>query len=98
MIRATVPSIYATIKFQILSGSEVLWSSEIMKKNDPVSNFNVPIPKGVTVLYLLADQVDENHCDHGDWVNLEWVTDSSKLQTDATPNTPKKITVELLED
>lgn len=70
-------SIYATIKFQILSGSEVLWSSEIMKKGDPASNFIVPIPKGCTVLFLLADQVDENFCDHGDWVNLEWVTDDS---------------------
>lgn len=91
-------TIFASIRFQILTGSEVIWSSEIMHKGDQAATFFIDIPKGVKKLYFLADQVEENYCDHGDWVDLSWVTQSSSTLLSSSEHHPMILTPKLLED
>ncbi len=61
-----------SVVFRILSGSDVLWQSEVMKKGMPAAEFDIPVPPGARKLYLLADHVENNSNDHADWVNLKW--------------------------
>lgn len=61
-----------SIQFQILSGSEVLWESPIMKKGMPAVSFEVPLINKEKKLYLVALSRDDNHFDHGNWVDLKW--------------------------
>lgn len=90
-------TIFSSIIFQILSGSEVLWSSNVMHKGDDATNFYIKIPEGTKKLYLLADQVDENYCDHGDWVNLSWINYSPEDRS-IKQKSSLKITPNLLEE
>ena len=60
-----------SVRFQILSGSEVLWTSDVVKSGKLVS-FSVSIPSGTRRIYLLCDEVEDNGYDHADWVNLAW--------------------------
>lgn len=69
------------IVFQVLSGSEVLWTSETMTRSKGPAYFDIKLPVGATKLYLFADQVigsDDN--DHADWANLLWVYGGNKEQ------------------
>ncbi|OHT08400.1 Alpha-1,3-galactosidase B [Tritrichomonas foetus] len=70
----------ASVKFSILSGSEVLWMTDVMKEGDAPASFSVSIPEGCHKLYLVADEVDKNECDHADWVNLKFETANEALQ------------------
>lgn len=70
----------ATIIFQILSGSEVLWSSEIKRKGEPATEFSVNVPNGSQKLYLFADEYDTNEYDHADWVDLRWIDNANGRQ------------------
>lgn len=63
-----------SIQFQILSGSEVLWESPIMKKGMPAVSFEVPLVNKEKKLYLVALKVENKRNDHGDWVDLKWQT------------------------
>lgn len=63
-----------TVRFAVLSGSEILWQSEVMRGGMPAAAFHVPVPVGTRKLYLLADHVDDNSNDHADWVDLAWET------------------------
>ncbi|MBQ9759434.1 MAG: NPCBM/NEW2 domain-containing protein, partial [Opitutales bacterium] len=59
-------------EFRVLSGSEVLWSSGVMKSGEPAKAFSVSVPQGAKKLYLLALAGKTNNCDHADWVDLKW--------------------------
>ncbi len=64
-----------SVEFRVMSGSEVLWSSGVMKRGMPAKKFSVPVAeKGIRHLYLMADRVENNHYDHADWVDLVWKT------------------------
>lgn len=70
---STTPQSTASVIFRILSGSEVIWSSDVMHKGDGTVFFSVDVPAGAKKLYLLADEYDTNSNDHADWVNLNWI-------------------------
>lgn len=57
------------VECRILSGSNVLWSSGIMKRGEPKA-FRVSVPQGARRLYLLTLAGKNNWNDHVDWVNL----------------------------
>lgn len=62
-----------SVEFRVMSGSEVLWNSGVMKKGMPAKSFSVPIEaNGINNLYLMADHVENNSHDHADWVDLSW--------------------------
>lgn len=61
-----------SVQFSIMTGSEVLWKSEVMKSGMPARPFSVDIPAGTGKLYLLADKVENHSNDHADWVDLHW--------------------------
>ncbi|MFR4223807.1 MAG: NPCBM/NEW2 domain-containing protein [Akkermansia sp.] len=63
------------MEFRVMSGSEVLWSSGVMKRGMPAKKFSVPVAEnGIRHLYLMADRVENNSYDHADWVDLVWKT------------------------
>lgn len=68
-----------SIQFQILSGSEVLWESPVMKKGMPAISFNIPLINNEKKLYLVTRKVDNDSNDHGDWVDLKWEVARLKL-------------------
>ena len=62
-------------EFRVMSGSEVLWSSGVMKRGMAAKKFSIPVAEnGIRHLYLMADRVDNNSYDHADWVDLAWKT------------------------
>ncbi len=62
-----------SVKFRILSGNRILWESEPMKSGDPAVDFSVSVPANRhRRLYLQADDLGANGCDHANWVNLQW--------------------------
>ncbi|WP_302015651.1 NPCBM/NEW2 domain-containing protein [uncultured Akkermansia sp.] len=62
-----------SVEFRVMSGSEVLWSSGVMKRGMPAKRFSVPVAEnGIRHLYLMADRVENNSYDHADWVGLAW--------------------------
>ena len=64
----------SSVIFRILSGSEILWESDVMHKGDGATAFSVDVPTGAKKLYLLADEGDDGNAnDHSDWVNLNWI-------------------------
>lgn len=60
------------VEFRILSGTQVLWSSGVMKNGDPAKAFTVKLPSRATKLYLLALAGETDNSDHADWVDLKW--------------------------
>lgn len=68
-----------SVQFQILSGSEVLWESPVMKKGMPAVSFQVPLINGKKKLYLVTRKVDNDNNDHGDWIDLKWGVAHIKL-------------------
>ncbi|OHT03600.1 Alpha-1,3-galactosidase B [Tritrichomonas foetus] len=69
----------SSVEFQILSGSEVLWRSGVIRNGDDAAKFTVPVPEGSHKLYLIADEVDTNDNDHADWVDLHWDFSRSEI-------------------
>lgn len=62
-----------SVEFRVMSGSEVLWSSGVMKRGMPAKRFSVPVAENeIRHLYLMADRVENNSYDHADWVDLAW--------------------------
>ncbi|MEF2892926.1 MAG: NPCBM/NEW2 domain-containing protein, partial [Akkermansia sp.] len=62
-----------SVEFRVMSGSEVLWSSGVMKRGMPAKKFSVKVAaNGLKNLYLMADRVENNSYDHADWVDLAW--------------------------
>lgn len=61
-----------SVRFSVMSGSEVLWKSSIMKKGLEAVSFEITVPAGSRKVYLLADHVHNNTDDHADWVDLAW--------------------------
>lgn len=62
-----------SVEFRVMSGSEVLWSSGVMKRGMAAKKFSVPVAdNGIRNLYLMADRVENNSYDHADWVDLAW--------------------------
>ncbi|OHS98997.1 Alpha-1,3-galactosidase B [Tritrichomonas foetus] len=91
----------ATVKFSILSGSEVLWISPVMTNKVEAQTFSVDIPKGSKRLYLFADEVDTNENDHSDWVNLKWEYEnriSSQKNRYSSKNNNLKLKAGVLKD
>ena len=67
-----------SVEFRVMSGSEVLWSSGVMRRGMAAKKFSVPVAEnGIRHLYLMADRVDNNSYDHADWVDLAWKTGGS---------------------
>ena len=64
-----------SVEFRVMSGSEVLWSSGVMRRGMAAKKFSIPVAEnGIRHLYLMADRVDNNSYDHADWVDLAWKT------------------------
>ena len=59
------------VECRILSGTEVLWTSGVIRRGEP-KTFRVAVPQGARKLYLLALAVGNNWNDHVDWVNLKF--------------------------
>lgn len=70
-------------EFRVLSGSEVLWSSGVMKSGEPAKAFSVSVPQGAKKLYLLTLAGKTNNCDHADWVDLTW-EDGQRTKTNSS--------------
>lgn len=70
-------------EFRVLSGSEVLWSSGVMKSGEPAKAFSVSVPQGAKKLYLLTLAGKTNNCDHADWVDLKW-EDGHRTKTNSS--------------
>ena len=67
-----------SVEFRVMSGSEVLWSSGVMRRGMAAKKFSIPVAEnGIRHLYLMADLVDNNSYDHADWVDLAWKTTGS---------------------
>ena len=67
-----------SVEFRVMSGSEVLWSSGVMRRGMAAKKFSVPVAEnGIRHLYLMADRVDNNSYDHANWVDLAWKTGGS---------------------
>ena len=67
-----------SVEFRVMSGSEVLWSSGVMRRGMAAKKFSIPVAEnGIRHLYLMADRVDNNSYDHADWVDLAWKTAGS---------------------
>ncbi|MGN0834499.1 MAG: NPCBM/NEW2 domain-containing protein [Candidatus Spyradosoma sp.] len=62
-------------EFRVLSGTEVLWSSGVMRRGEPAKRFSVEIPRHAKKLYLLALAGGNDVCDHADWADLKWESD-----------------------
>lgn len=62
----------AAVRFSVLSGSETLWRSPVMRRGMPAEGFAVEVPAGAGRLYLLADEEGCDEDDHADWVGLRW--------------------------
>lgn len=73
-----------SVRFAVLSGSEVLWQSAVMRGGMAAAAFHVPVPSGTRKLYLLADHVEDNSNDHADWVDLVWETETTIPEGNAT--------------
>ncbi len=76
-----------SVRFVIMSGSEVLWESGVMSRGMAAKPFAVTVPEGARKLYLLADEVENTDCDHANWVDLEW----SGKKAAAAPAERKKV-------
>ncbi len=74
-----------SVRFRIMSGTNVLWESPLMKKGMPAAVFSVTVPVDAKKLYLMADDVDGNDNDHADWVNLRWELSRTKVERKASP-------------
>lgn len=74
-----------SVRFRIMSGTNVLWESPLMKKGMPAAPFEVTVPVDAKKLYLMADDVDGNDNDHADWVNLRWKLSRIKAERRAIP-------------
>ncbi len=62
-----------SVEFRVMSGSEVLWSSGVMKRGQAAKEFSVDLLKNnLHTVYLMADRVENNSYDHADWVDLKW--------------------------
>ncbi|MEG1261076.1 MAG: NPCBM/NEW2 domain-containing protein [Akkermansia sp.] len=72
-----------SVCFTIMSGSEILWQSPVMKKGNPAKTFSIPLPAGASMLYLLTDEVDNTDNDHADWLNLKWNKQGSQANANA---------------
>lgn len=70
-------------EFRVLSGSEVLWASGVMKSGNPAKAFSVSVPDGSKKLYLLVLAGKTNNADHADWVDLEWRIGEGAKKTSA---------------
>lgn len=71
----------ASVKFSLLSGSEILWESPVMKKGMKAEYFQIDLPERVNKLYLVAYEVDNNSGDHADWVDLQWTKKGSRAKS-----------------
>ena len=50
-----------SVEFRVMSGSEVLWSSGVMRRGMAAKKFSIPVAEnGIRHLYLMADRVDNN--------------------------------------
>ncbi len=64
-----------SVEFRVMSGTEVLWSSGVMKSGDAAKKFTVELAESnLRTVYLMADRVENNSYDHADWVDLKWTT------------------------
>lgn len=68
-------NIYAgKLQFKIVGDRKELWASGVMKKGDPVKEFNVKL-SGVEKLLLLVEEAGDGIMyDHADWLDVKIVT------------------------
>lgn len=69
-------------EFRILTGTETLWSSGVVRRGDPAKSFSVKIPSGVSKIYLLTLAGGNNWNDHADWVYPVWLKGSAEKDGD----------------
>lgn len=73
------PKAKGEARFRILTGSEVLWTSPVMKTGDKALAFGVVIPTGTKKLYLQVDDLGNNSHDHANWLHLGWAGTKGKV-------------------
>lgn len=79
------------LQFKIVGDKKVLWKSGIMKKGDPVQEFDVSLV-GIDKVLLLVEACDDGIMyDHADWLNVKI---STKGKVKPIPVCPKSIAKE----
>lgn len=62
------------LEFKILGDGKELWHSGVMTRGDVAKTFDIDL-KGIDKVLLLIDQCDDEFMyDHGDWVNVRFIT------------------------
>lgn len=75
------------LQFKLIGDKKELWKSGVMKKGDPVKEFNVSL-KGIDKLLLLVEECGDGIMyDHADWLNVRIDThgEVTPIQVWATP-------------
>lgn len=71
-------------EFRVLTGTETLWSSGVVRRGEPAKEFSVRLPPGVTKIYLLTLAGGNNWNDHADWVYPVWLKGGGKKENAAS--------------
>ena len=89
------------LQFKLIGDKKELWKSGVMKKGDPVKEFNVSL-KGIDKLLLLVEECGDGIMyDHADWLNVKietrgevkpipvWAKPVAKEKYILTPSAPE---------
>lgn len=75
LVGADDNNLYAgKLQFKIIGDKKELWKSGVMRKGDPVKEFNVSLSGIDKVLLLVEECGDGIMYDHADWLNVKFVT------------------------
>ena len=83
------------LQFKLIGDKKELWKSGVMKKGDPVKEFNVSL-QGIDKLLLLVEECGDGIMyDHADWLNVRIDTrgEVTPIQVWATPVWKEKYVV-----
>lgn len=93
------------LQFKIVGDQKELWKSGVMKKGDPVKEFNVSL-KGVDKVLLLVEECGDGIMyDHADWLNVKietrgdvkpvraWAKSIAKEKYILTPPAPEVLVI-----
>lgn len=78
------------LQFKIIGDQKELWKSGIMKKGDPVKEFDIKLSGIDKVLLLMEECGDGIMYDHADWLNVKFVTQGEVQPIPAWPKAVEK--------
>jgi len=78
------------LQFKIIGDQKVLWASGVMKKGDPVKEFEVDLKGFDKVLLLVEECGDGIMYDHADWLNVRIITRGDVIPIPACPQPIQK--------